>query len=326
MAPVTARRTATGVLAVMGILLLIGVSGLKFVRQPLGYVGVVRNGGPLDDRKVRQVLLPGSRLTFTGMFSQSPHNYPSARAWRSYTITSDPKRGSKPGVDVVSVPTRDGVELGIEATVFMHFVGESDVKTLKRFDSSVGTKTYPLPDGRELYPWQGADGFAAMLNGTFRPILDNALRREVAGFDCAEIVSSCALVRPSERAVEHGADAVQKIEDHIDQSLADDLMGTLGRLYFRDLRFRLVKVRLPEEVQTAIDGAQAEFANVSRDRARLEQARYQARRTRLLGRAYRENPALATIDAIRAAPQKSTVIVSAGGRSESPSIALNGGG
>jgi hypothetical protein len=78
-------------------------------------------------------------------------------------------------------------------------------------------------------------------------------------------------------------------------------------------------------VQTAIDDAQAEYANISRDKARVKQARYQARRTRLLGRAYRENPSLATIDAIRAAPQKSTVIVNAGNGSQTPSIALNGG-
>ena len=35
----TARRVATVMLAVMALLLLIGISGLKFVRQPLGYVG-----------------------------------------------------------------------------------------------------------------------------------------------------------------------------------------------------------------------------------------------------------------------------------------------
>jgi hypothetical protein len=326
MAPVTARRTATGVLAVIGLLLLVGVSGLKFVRQPLGYVGVVRNGGPLDDRRVRQVLLPGSRLTFTGMFSKAPHNYPSVRSLRSYSVTSDPKRGSRPGVDVVSVPTRDGVQLGIEATVFLRFVGESDVKVLKRFDSTVGTRRFSLPDGNELYAWQGADGFAAMLDSVFRPVLDNDLRREVATFDCAEIVSSCALVRPSKRAPLPDGSAIQTIEQRIDRSLGADLLATIGQPYFRELRFRLIRVQLPEPVQTAIDQAQAEFANVSRDRARLQQARYQARRTRMLGRAYRENPALATIDAIRAAPEKSTVIVSAGNRSDAPSIALNGGG
>jgi len=84
-------------------------------------------------------------------------------------------------------------------------------------------------------------------------------------------------------------------------------------------------VTLPEPVQKAIDEAQAEYANISRDKARVRQARYQARRTRMLGQSYDENPALATIDAVRAAPAGSTVIVNAGnGSDETPSIALGG--
>ena len=322
----TARRVATGVLALMALLLLIGVSGLKFVRQPLGYVGVVRNGGPLDDRKVRQILQPGERLTFTGLFSQAPHNYPSVRSLRTYTITSDPARGSRPGVDVASVPTRDGVQVGLEATVYLRFVGESDPEVLKRFDGTVGTRKFTLPSGEERYAWQGSEGFAAMLDGVFRPILDNALRREVGGFDCAEIVASCELVRPSKRTRAGGAgSAIRAIEAKIDRSISSDLLATIGQPYFRDLRFRLMRVALPAPVQKAIDDAQAEYANVSRDKARMRQAHYQARRTRLLGKSYRENPALATIDAIRSAPPKSTVIVNAGSSSQSPSIALNGG-
>ena len=321
----TARRLATGILALIGLLLLIGISGLKFVRQPLGYVGVVRNGGPLDDRKVRQILQPGEKLTFTGLFSQAPHNYPSVRSLRTYTVTSDAARGSRPGVDVVSVPTSDGVQVGLEATVFMRFVGESDPEVLKRFDGSVGTRKFTLPSGKELYAWQGRDGFAAMLDSVFRPILDNALRREVGDFDCAQIVASCALVRPSKHAQLDSTSAIRAIEGRIDRTLSEDLMSTIGQPYFPYLRFRLVKVTLPEPVQKAIDEAQAEYANISRDKARVRQARYQARRTRMLGQSYDENPALATIDAVRAAPAGSTVIVNAGnGSDETPSIALGG--
>ena len=320
----TARRVATGILALVGLLLLIGISGLKFVRQPLGYVGVVRNGGPLDDRKVRQILQPGEKLTFTGLFSQSPHDYPSFRSLRTYTVTSDVARGSRPGVDVVSVPTNDGVQIGLEATVYMRFVGESDPEVLKRFDGTVGTRRFTLPSGQERYAWQGADGFAAMLDGVFRPILDNALRREVGDFDCAQIVVSCAIVRPSKRPRLGSGAAIRAIEARIDRSLSDDLMSTIGQPYFRNLRFRLVRVTLPESVQKAIDEAQAEYANISRDKARVRQARYQARRTRMLGQSYRENPALATIDAVRAAPAGSTVIVNAGSGSDTPSIALGG--
>src|SRR5919198_654955 len=239
MRPQRARRLATAMLALMGLLILVAISGVKFARQPLGYVGVVRNGGPLDNRDVRQILLPGSRIRFIGLFSQAPHQYPSVRSLRTYTVTADPKRGSRPGVDVVSVPTRDGVQIGLEATVYLRFVGEADPVVLKRFDSTVGTRKFPLPSGNELYPWEGADGFAAMLDGVFRPVLDNDLRREVGGFDCAEIVASCALVRPSKHG-DAGGSALRTIEERIDASLSRDLVATIGQPYFRDLRFRLV--------------------------------------------------------------------------------------
>jgi hypothetical protein len=325
MSQVAARRAAAMALALMGVLALLGVSGIKFARQPPGYVGVVRNGGPLDNRKVRQILLPGQRITYTGLFSQSPHEYPSVQSLRTYTITADPKRGQRPGVDVVSVPTRDGVQVGLEGTVYLRFVGESDPARLARFDSTVGTRRFPLPVGGDLFPWQGDAGFAAMLDAVFRPVLDNDLRREIADFDCAELVASCALVRHARASggAQVGS-AIRTVEERIDHSLSTDLLSTVGQPYFRDLRFRLVRVTLPSPVQTAIDSTQAEYANVNRARARLAQARYEARRTRTLGRSYRNSPSLATIDAIRAAPPGSTVIVNTGSVSRSPAITLGG--
>jgi regulator of protease activity HflC (stomatin/prohibitin superfamily) len=326
MSPRRARRAATLALALMSILALFGVSGVKFERQPLGYVGVVRNGGPLDNRKVRQILLPGQRITFTGLFSQAPHDYPSVRSLRSYTITADPRRGNRPGVDVVSVPTRDGMQVGIEATVYLRFVGEADPARLERFDATIGTRRFPLPSDEELFAWQGASGFSAMLDAVFRPILDNDLRREIGAFDCAQLIASCSLVRPAKHvATASTRSPIRTIEERIDRSLSDDLLATLGQPFFRDIRFRLVRVTLPATVQSAIDGAQAEYANVNGARARLEQARYEARRTRTLGRAYRQSPALATIDTVRAVPKGATVIVNTGGSSSrSPSIALGG--
>jgi regulator of protease activity HflC (stomatin/prohibitin superfamily) len=320
----SARRAATLAVALMSVLALFGVSGVKFSRQQLGYVGVVRNGGPLDNRGVRQILLPGQRVTFTGLFSEAPHDYPSVGALRSYTITADPRRGNRPGVDVVAVPTRDGVQVGLEGTVYLRFVGEADPARLERFDATIGTRRFPLPTGEDLYPWQGAAGFSAMLDAVFRPILDNDLRREIGVFDCAQLVASCELVRPSRRvAVNATTSAIRKIEEGIDRSLSRELVSTLGQPYFRDLRFRLVRVTLPTGVQAAIDHAQAEYANVNGARARLQQARYEARRTRVLGRAYQRSPALATIDAVRAVPKGATVIVNASGsNSRSPSIAL----
>jgi regulator of protease activity HflC (stomatin/prohibitin superfamily) len=320
----SARRAGTLVLAVMVIGLIALVSGAKVARQPVGYVGVVRNGGPLDRRTIRQVLLPGQGLTWIGLYSEAPHEYPAHAVSRTYTVTSDPRRGSRVGVDVLTVPTKDGVQVGVEATIFVRFVGESSIPTLEQFDVSFGSRRFPAPDGRRLFPWEGDDGFYAWLNALFRPVLDYDVRKEIGRFECAELVASCSLVsrgaglRPVPLA---NADDIAK---RLSKTLQHDLTRTIGERYLDDIRVRIARVVLPAEVQAAIDRAQAQFASVNTARAQLQQAEYTAKRNRLLGESYNRSPALASIDALKAIPKGSTVIVSTGGRS--PTVFAGAGG
>jgi hypothetical protein len=65
-------------------------------------------------------------------------------------------------------------------------------------------------------------------------------------------------------------------------------------------------------VQAAVDAAQAQFAGISGARAEARQARYQAKRNELLVNSYNSSPALAKIDAIKAAPSGATVIIGSG--------------
>ena len=295
-----ARRTATLLLALMTLCVAFALSGVRVARQSPGYVGVVRNGGPLDDRNIRQILMPGQRLTWIGLFSESPHEYPSVRALRQLRITT-----ATPA-DAVSVPTRDGVQVGIEGVAFFRFVGESDLDLLRRFDLTVGTRRFA---GR--YPWQDDDGFAAMADALVRPVLVNNLRREVGSFPCADLVASCTLVRHT-RSRHDPNTTIETIQDHINATLETDLTRTLSAPFFKGFRFRLVSITLPRNVQAAVDSAEAQFAGISGARAQARQARYLARRNRLLGDSYNASPALARIDAIKAAPKGATVIIGNG--------------
>jgi regulator of protease activity HflC (stomatin/prohibitin superfamily) len=313
------RRMATLVAALIGVALIIGVSGARVARQNVGYVGVVRNGGPFDTRTIRQILMPGQPLTWIGFFSEHPHQYPAANVNRTYTLTSDPRRGSRPGVDVVTVPTKDGVQVGVEATVFLRFVGERDLKVLERFDISFGTRRFRAADGeKRLYPWQGDDGFYAWLDNLFRPVLEYNLRREIGRYDCAELVASCSLVSSGKASTlvnfkSPGADSAA-FADQLSAALEGDLTRTLGQPYFWNIRMRIARITLPKGVQAAVDDAQAKYVQVNGARAELKQATYQRERNRLLGEAYNESPALANIDALKALPKQATVILSTNGR------------
>jgi regulator of protease activity HflC (stomatin/prohibitin superfamily) len=314
-----ARPVGTAILALVGVGLIVAVAGARVARQDLGYVGVVRNGGPLDARTIRQVLTPGQRLTWIGWFSQTPHQYPSAQVNRTYTVTSDPKRGNRTGVDVVTVPTKDGVQVGLEATVFVRVVGESNDELLRQFEFSYGNRRFPAGDGRLLYPWEGDEGFSAWLDNYFRPVLDYNLRREIGMFDCAQLVASCSLVSRGSPYVTTAIPLADSalLARRISTALERDLSTTIGQPYFRDIRMRISRVTLPNKVQVAINDAQAAFAGVNTARAELKQSEYQEARNRRIGQSLNSSPGLVTIEAMKAIPKGSTVIVNTGGKDPS---------
>jgi regulator of protease activity HflC (stomatin/prohibitin superfamily) len=313
-------------IATLAIVSTVLVSGARVERQDSGHVGVVRNGGALDNRRIRQILMPGQRVTWTGLFSQAPREYPSARVVLFYTITSDTTRGDRREVDVVRVPTRDGVLVGLQGTVFFHFTGERDIRLLKRFDQTFGTRRFPVAgSARTLFPWDGEDGFGAMLDSTFRPVLDNDLRTEIGAFHCAELVASCALVRraPAASPTSRNTNAnIRRVEDALNRSLMDDLNRTLGGNYFRDVHVRLAHVTLPAGVQDAVNTVQQEYVAVNGAKAELSKARYEALRNKLRAEAYNDSPALARIDAVKAAPPGATIVLSGGDKQ--PGINVGG--
>jgi regulator of protease activity HflC (stomatin/prohibitin superfamily) len=319
------RRIFTLVAAVLGVALIVVAAGARVAQQNVGYVGVVRNGGPFDARTIRQVLLPGARLTWIGLWSQRPHQYPAATVSRTYTITGDGAAPTRPGVDVVTVPTKDGVQVGLEATVFVRFVGESNLAVLKRFDVSYGGRRFTGADGRSLYPWQGDNGFAAWLDVFFRPVLNYDLRRELGTLQCAQLVASCALVSKGSSTATKilPLEDTDAIAERLSKALEQDMTRTIGQPYFRDIRLRIAHVTLPKNVQTAVDNAQAQFAAVNSAEAQLKQARYKAQANKLIGDSLNRSPGLSTIEAMKVIPKGSTVIVAQDGKAP-PIIASTG--
>jgi regulator of protease activity HflC (stomatin/prohibitin superfamily) len=299
-------------LLVCGLIVLSG-----FARTGPNEVGVVYNGGPLDKKTQRQILPPAAGLTWTGWLSQDPRLYPSEGSPRRYIITSDPARGDRGNVDVVRVPTADGIDVGLEAKISFTtaFTGLAGDALVRSFDARYGNRTYAAPGtGERLHPWEGDDGFAAFLDVEFRPVLDNALRETIGTFRCEELVSSCALVGQSRR-VDLNTNAGQKtnanllkVQDAIATSLAQDLNRNLGGAYFRGVQVIVSGVRLPQRVQQAVDEAQAQFAEVNKAKADLQKARIRKQVNDTLGRSYESCPACAQIDALKSIPANVTAI------------------
>jgi hypothetical protein len=205
-----------------------------FTRTDGGQIAVIRNGGPLDNRQFRQVVAPGSSLTWTGMFSQT-HPYPGSQ--RFYTISANPKMADSGGVDVETVPTSDGVEIGLEAT--MYFDLNQDPAVLKPFDNKYGTRTYRDKTGEYHEAWDGDLGWSTFLDAVIRPVISNDLRQEVGNYRCVDLQASCALVqnnglKPAQVAeVVKGGGTVNntniaRIQEAINKSLKEDFESTLA--------------------------------------------------------------------------------------------------
>jgi regulator of protease activity HflC (stomatin/prohibitin superfamily) len=289
---------------VVGLILLIGLfSGLT--KTSGGEVAVVRNGGPFDNHRIRQLIQPASGLTWIGWWS-SVHKYPAQQ--RFYTITADAGRGERPGVDVVHTPTSDGVNVGIEGTIY--FTLNLDPRALRAFDDKFGTRKFRGLDGALRYPYNGDDGWSGFLDQIVRPVIDNDLREQINTFRCAELVSSCALVQnagsttgtPKGLGGQSNNGNIAKVQQAINSSLGVDLRQTLGGDFFTGIRFNLVRITLPAKLQGAVDDAQAAFAQVTQAQGRVQSAKADAEANRIRQRGYRDCPACARIDELKAIP------------------------
>jgi regulator of protease activity HflC (stomatin/prohibitin superfamily) len=293
---------------IAGFVSLIGFFG-GLERTNGGEIAVVRNGGMFDNNKIRQVIDPASGVTWIGWWSHV-HKYPAQQ--RFYTITSDAKRATQLGVDVVTVPSSDGVNMGIEGTLYFNV--NLDHAAIRRFDDKYGTRKFRGQDDKLRYAYDGDDGWTAFFGQVVRPVIDNDLRTQINNFRCAELISSCALVQnttgqktsPTLKVQASNAN-IAKVQNAINTSLVQDLQQTLGGDFFLNVRFNLVRVTLPDNVQDAVNRAQAAFAQISEAQAQVAKAQAEAAANKARQDGYNKCPTCADIEKLKALPQGITV-------------------
>jgi hypothetical protein len=326
------RRSPGRVTAVVGIVLVLLVAFISFLvwegesfgSTDGGHVAIVRNGGPFDNTKIRQVLPASSGRTNIGMYS-ALHDYPTSQ--RFYTISSS---GSKADAnESITVPTADGVNVGIEGSAYFTLNTDPSrgYSVLKDFDNKYGTRKFRCTDSESRNIYDGDDGFSCFLDQVVAPVINNDLRVEIGDVKCSDLVASCSLVQNTTTAVQvdptkvgKGNVNLAKIETNISQSLASDLNTTLGGPFFANVRFNLAKIDLDPAVQKAISDAQAKFAQVSAAQADLKQAQIQAQTNEARQQGYNACKACQQIDILKALPQKLTTLVLGTGSGVSLSV------
>lgn len=193
-----------------------------------------------------------------------------------------------------------------------------------------GLRTFPVTGGAErLHPYQGDEGFAAFLDVQFRPVLDNALRQEIAKYDCAELNAACRLVRSSQQG--HTPTGTQsngnlaQVQNAISDTPQSDLDSTLGGKFVQNVRFRVSQVTLSPQVNSAVDQANAAKAQVSTEAFRAQAAKQRALAARELARAYRANPFAGLTEVVMALPSGSQPILNLNlGAGSAPTLSVGG--
>lgn len=331
------RRNSYGEVDPSGLAWVAGIVGVIFILWGLifaityiseyrstpgaGEIGVVRNGSDpwwlpdwFDNHQIRGIVENGSGNVGIGLGSEV-HYYPVAEQQRFFTMktcySSEDRNNTHPevcpGADglAIQVPTSDGVEATISGTVYLNTAfsnSDEGKESLKDFDEQFSTRTF---EGK--HPYEGTQGWKNFLAAIVEPIIQNNMRQTVSGIQCAELVSSCALVQNSGgtkgfAAIKQGEANVQQVENSINEHLTSDLESTLGEKYFQNVQFRLSKVELPLKIQEAIDGAQAAFARVSESQASVKKSQYEAKANSIRQQGYNKCPTCAAIDQTKAIP------------------------
>ena len=306
----TARNIVIVAVAVVALLALtFGATGCMATPEG-GEVMIIRNGGPFDDKQIRQIVPNGAGNTWIGFGSQA-HPYPASDQQRLYKFDDTPDADAKP----VEVPTRDGVRVRLTGTFYINtaFDGTPEgEKLLRAFDTSFGTRAFTGAEGAAR-PWEEG-GWEIFLNAILQPIIDSNIREVIAEFDCKQLVSSCALVQRGGAAAVDAEEVsgdnksnVTVIQDRINENLVrgDPVQARAAVLPQHPV---LARARRAAGRAGGDRPGAERVRRVSRAQARVAQAKADADANRERQRGYNDCPACQRIDAIKALPPNLTAL------------------
>lgn len=279
---------ALGIIGIIvGIWALASVWG-AFESGETGQVGVIRNGGPFDNKEFRGVLPPNAGPTWIG-FNSSVRYYPSTERYDNFVpgvFGANPSDGDTLAVNAYRTNTRDGMSIGIKGQ-FKYTVNQ-DPDVLAKFDQDYGQRTYAQPNSdQRLLVSDGDDGFAVFLDSQVRPLEEETIRQIVGDHKCTDFDASCTVLTQGNNAdpaaiqqtlnnAPSNSAVFQDVANRIGTLMEQKLTPGLGAPYLQHVTFLFTGVDLPQTVRDAINRVQTAGAGAAEAQANAARATAEA--------------------------------------------------
>lgn len=274
------QKVVAGLVLVVGLITLITVWG-AFQSGDTGHVGVIRNGGPFDNKDFRGLLPPSAGPTWIGI-SSTVRDYPSTERYDNIVPGAegaDPSAGDNLQQDAFRTSTKDGVPIGLRLQ-FKYDINQ-DEKVLAKFDNDYGQRTYPVPgseDRKEVS--DGDDGFATFIAGQVRPVEEASLREVIANFNCTDFDTKCVYLKSAANAnadpdaiakqlqtAAPNSQVFQQVSDAVATQMEQKLPAALGGPYLKNIRVLFSGVDLGASSEATILRVQQAGAGAAQARA-----------------------------------------------------------
>ena len=252
----TIRNIAIVIVLVIGLAFVPAVfSSLK--KTPSNMVGISYGGGPLEAARFQRIVQPSSPLFFNGLFDPL-YLYPADT--QTYIVSRSSAQGAVQGVDSISSPSRDRVEIEYQIDVYFKL----NLDRLQAFHEQLGLQFQAYTPA----------GWNRLIQDTFRQQIENTLQENTRRFDVSQIYGNAA-------------DLVA-LQTDVEKQLSERLTGALGQAFFcgpvygrgqacTPPTFIIKAVEIPEDVAAAYQENETSLIKVKTNENEIAQREAQSR-------------------------------------------------
>jgi regulator of protease activity HflC (stomatin/prohibitin superfamily) len=299
--PYNRRRKLLVKTVAIGAVVLLAMTGVliwvfnSYGRVEPGFVGLVRNGGPFDNRDVIRVITPADGRVNIG-FASTISEYPTTDRYDNMipgVYGADPAQGDDLNNDAYRTRTKDGYDIGVKGQ-WRYTLNTADPQVLEAFDATYGTRSYAVPGTDErVRVSDGDQGMAVFIGGQLRPVQEEAVRQALGSTTGAQLDPSLGLLTqtsadPAEIAKANAnlanatdssgtfttiSDNVSKVAQlRINQQLgakvtSDADANDPSKAYILNVRYTLQGISLSPDTAEKVQGVRDSIANLAKANA-----------------------------------------------------------